>query len=192
MVDQSSQVNLGLLNLPAEIRNKIYELVLSDNAGTLVCPFVWQCSPGKRKYGYSLTQTCHQIRQETLHMWHAANKILFAMRADNMAYYKAWLLRRPDSIFESIRQVQLEDYQHCKRRSTRKHPNFCRNAIIINLAKATPVSRRRDRKCTYCPVYDPAVRRVNAVVRTLKGADGKLILTRDKLEEIFEAAAWDI
>lgn len=176
----------GLLDLPAELRNKIYELVLDDST---VCPFVWQCSPGKRKYGYSLTQTCRQIRQETLHMWHASSKLLFAMRTDNMKHYKNWLRRRPDSIFQSIRRIQLEDYQHGNETSHALHPSYCRSAIVINLAKAAPVTWKRDLKCLYCPQYDRAVDRVKAVVQNLDRTDGYWVLTREKLDEIFEAAA---
>ena len=181
---------LNLLDLPAEVRNQIYEAVLdcSDNAG--MCPFVWQCSPGKRKYGYSLTQTCHQIRNETLHMWHASQRLLFAMREDNMAYYQSWLSRRPAEIFPFIRRIELEDYQHCNLKSPGLHPTFCRNAIIINLNKPEPVSWRKDRACLRCPVYDTAIDRVHAVVRTLKWENGRWQLTREKLGEIFEAAAW--
>ena len=69
---------------------------------------------------------------------------------------------------------------------------FCRNAIVVNLAKEAPVRRRVDLRCWYCPVRDPAVDRVNAAVGTLKDGSGRLVLTRDKLEEIFEAAAWNV
>ena len=182
----------GLLDLPGELRNKIYDLVLNGADEDIMCPFVWQISPGKRKYGYSLTQTSHQIRQETLFMWHAGKKLLFAMRADNMKYYKNWLKRRADAAFQSIRQIYLEDYQHCKQRSPPQHPHSCRSAIIVNLAKGSPVSWRRDRRCYHCPRHDAAVDRVNAVARTLKKVDGRRVLTREKLEEIFEAAAWEI
>lgn len=183
---------VGLLDLPAEIRNKVYELVLNDSEGAIVCPFVWQCSPGKRKYGYSLTQACHQIRNETLHMWHASSKLLFAMRTENMKYYISWLQRRPEKVFPFIRRIELEDYQHCKARSAIQHPAFCKTAIIINLTKRKPVSWRRDRKCLYCPTHDTAVDRVHAVVRTLKWQNGRWLLMREKLEQIFEAAAWEV
>ena len=183
---------MSLLNLPAEIRNKVYELVLNDSEEAIVCPFVWQCSPGKRKYGYSLTQTCHQIRDETLHMWHASSRLLFAMRSDNMKYYLSWLQRRPEKVFAFIRRIELEDYQHRKARSPAQHPCFCKNAIIVNLTKKIPVSFRRDRKCLHCPTYDMAVNRVNTVVRTLRWQNGRWLLTREKLEQIFEAAAWEL
>ena len=183
--------SLGLLDLPAELRDKIYDLVLNGAEEDVLCPFVWQCSPGKRKYGYSLTQTCHQIRQETLRMWHAGKKLLFAMRADNMKYYRTWLKRRPDAAFSSIRQIHLEDYQHCRQTAAPHHPFFCRSAIVINLTKPTPVSWRRDRRCFYCPMRDSAVDRVNAVSRTHKKVDGRRLLTREKLQQIFEAAAWE-
>ena len=186
------QSGLRLLDLPPEIRNKIYSLVLHDANEETLCPFVWQCSPGKRRYGYSLTQTCHQIRQETLLMWHAGKKVLFAMRPDNMIYYNNWLQRRPDAVFPSIRRIQLEDYQHCKSKSPEQHPSSCRSAIIINLTKMSPVSWKRDRRCFDCPAYDPAANRVNAVVHTLKRDRSVWVLTREKLEEVFEAAAWQI
>lgn len=180
-----------LLDLPPEIRNKIYSLVLHDVEEETLCPFVWQLSSGKRKYGYSLTQTCHQIRQETLLMWHAGKKLLFAMRPENMSYYKTWLERRPDSVLPSIRRIQLEDYQHCKARCPDEHSSFCRSAVIINLNKASPVSWKRDRRCYDCPARDSAADRVNAVVRTLKQDRGGWVLTREKVEAIFEAAAWE-
>lgn len=183
---------MSLLSLPPEIRNRVYELVINNSEEGLVCPFVWQCSPGKQKYGYSLTQTCHQIRHETLHMWHASSRLLFAMRSDNMKYYLSWLQRRPEKVFSFIRRIELEDYQHCKVRSPAQHPSFCKNAIIINLTKKTPVSFRKDRKCLRCPTLDMAIARVNAVVRTLRWQNGRWQLTREKLEQIFEAAAWDI
>ncbi len=131
---------LNLLNLPGEIRNNIYEMVLSDRDGKECCPFVLESTPGKRKYGYSLTQTCHQIRDETLHMWHATNKLLFAMRSDNMKHYLNWLYRRPEGSFSSVRRIRLEDYQHCHVTSPHHHPNFCKNGIIVNLNKKMPVS----------------------------------------------------
>lgn len=186
------QPSLGLLDLPGELRNKIYDLVLNGADEDILCPFIWQCSPDKRKYGYSLTQTCHQIRQETLRMWHAGKKLLFAMRADNMKYYRTWLKRRPEAGFQSIRQIQLEDFQHCKQRSPPQHPSSCQSAVYINLAKTKPVSWRRDRRCFDCPQRDTVVDRVNVVARTLKKVDGRWILTREKLEEIFEAAAWEV
>ena len=183
---------ISLLDLPAELRNKIYGLVLNDADEDVLCPFVWQCSPGKRKYGYSLTQTCRQIRQETLLMWHAGKKLVFAVNALNVAYYKMWLRRRPRSVFPSIRRIQLEDYQHRKQRSPPQHPSSCKSVIMINLNKPMPVSWVRDRKCFDCPAHDSAVDRVNAVARTLKQVDGLLVITREKLEEMFEAAAWDL
>ncbi|KAF2484917.1 hypothetical protein BDY17DRAFT_93726 [Neohortaea acidophila] len=188
-----AQYTLNLLHLPPELRNKIYELVLNDTTDTtdaIVCPFILQCSPGKRKYGYSLTQTCHLLRDETLHMWHASSKLLFAMRADNMKYYVNWLRRRPAEVFASIRRIQLEDYQHCRIRSPERHPSFCRNAIVINLTKRMPVSVRKDRKCRDCPRHDSAADWVHAVVRSLEWKNGRWALTREKLEQIFEAAAW--
>lgn len=190
-MDENKGSNIKLLDLPAELRNKIYDLVLNDAEEDILCPFVWQCSPGKRRYGYSLTQTCHQIRQETLLMWHAGKKLLFDMRPENMRYYRVWLRRRAARVFLSIRRIQLEDYQHCKERSPPEHPHSCRSAIVINLAKTSPVSWRRDRRCLDCPAHDTAVDRVNAVARTLKKVDGRWQLTREKLEQIFEAAAWE-
>jgi hypothetical protein len=188
----TQQSGSRLLDLPPEIRNTIYSLVLHDAEEETLCPFVWQLSPGKRKYGYSLTQTCRQIRHETLLMWHAGKKYLFAMRPENMAYYKNWLQRRPDDVFSSIRRIQLEDYQHCKQRCSDDHPSFCRSAIIINLHKDSPVSWKRDRRCFDCPARDPAADRVNAVARTLKRDRAGWILTREKLEAFFEAVAWEI
>lgn len=183
---------MNILNLPPEIRNKIYTLVVHDIDEETLCPFIWQCSPGKRRYGYSLTQVCHQIRQETLQMFHAGKKFLFAMRSENMAYYKNWLQRRPEGIFRSIRRIQLDDYQHCRTRCPEQHPFFCGGAILVNLTKDAPVSWRRDRSCLYCPTKDTAADRVNAVVRTLKRERGCLVLTREKMEEIFEAASWEV
>lgn len=188
----AQQSGSRLLDLPPEIRNKIYSLVLHDAEEETLCPFVWQLSPGKRKYGYSLTQTCGQIRKETLLMWHAGKKYLFAMRPENMTYYKNWLQRRPDDVFSSIRRIQLEDYQHSKQRCPDDHPSFCRSAIIINFHKDSPVSWKRDRRCFDCPARDPAADRVNAVAHTLKRDRAGWILTREKLEAIFEAAAWEI
>lgn len=188
--DQPS--SLKLLDLPPEIRNKIYSLVLHDAEEETLCPFVWQLSPGKRKYGYSLTQTCHQIRQETLLMWHAGKKLLFAMRPENMTYYKTWLERRPDAVFPSIRRIQLEDYQHSRAKSSEHHPSSCRSAILINVNKPAPVSWKRDRRCFDCPARDRAADRVNAVVRTLKQDRGGWVLTREIVEEIFAAAAWEV
>ena len=184
---------LGILDFPPEIRNKIYSLVLHDDEEDTLCPFVWQLSPGKRKYGYSLTQTCHQIRQETLTMWHAGKKILFAMRPDNMAGYKNWLARRPDAAFSSIRRIQLEDYQQTgSRNGLMMHSSSCRSVVNINLSKSSPVSWNRDRRCFDCPLHDTASDRVKAVVRTLKKDRGVAVLTREKLEDIFEAAAWNL
>ncbi len=42
----------------------------------------------------------------------------------------------------------------------------------------------------HCLLHDSAVDRVNAVVRARKGERGT-VMTREKLEEIFEAAAWE-
>lgn len=179
---------LGLLDLPAELRNKIYESVLNDIDEEVLCPFVWQLD--QRKHAYSLTQTCDQIRRETLSMYHAGKRLLFAMRQDNIRYYERWLQRRPDAAISSIRRLQLEDYQHSKSQSPAQHPYFCRSAIIINLAKPSPVSWRRDSQCMYCPPHDNAVDRVNAVVKARKG-EASLAMTREKLEQIFEAGAWD-
>jgi hypothetical protein len=187
---RESATQSSLLRLPAELRNKIYDLVLNDTDNELLCPFIWQCSPSRRKYSYSLTQTCRQLRQETLQMWHAGKVLLFAMRADNMEYYRGWLHRRPEAAFASIRRMRLEDYQHCKVRCPQEHPFYCRSAIVINLAKSRPVSWTRDPRCLYCPAHDNAVDRVNAVVRS-KSSNGRWVLTKEKLEEIFEAAAWD-
>ena len=189
---QQPDPRIQLLNLPPEIRNKIYSLVLHDADEETLCPFVWQLSPDKRKYGYSLTQICHQIRQETLLMWHAGQKLLFAMRPENMSYYQAWLKRRPDKVLPSIRRIQLEDYQHCIARSSHLHSSSCRSAITINLNKSSPVSWKRDRRCYDCPARDPAADRVNAVTRTLKQDHGVWVLTREKMEEIFAAAAWEL
>ena len=142
----------GLLKLPAELRNKIYDLVLNGADEETLCPFILQCSPGKRRYGYSLTQVCHQVRHETLTMWHAGKKLLLAMRADNMKHYITWLQRRPKAVFDSLRRIELEDYQHSTRSSPAHHPYFCKSAIIVNLTKISPVSWRRDRRCLCCPL----------------------------------------
>lgn len=187
-----SHSGLGLLNLPAELRNKIFDLVLNGADEETLCPFILQCSPGKRKYGYSLIQVCQQVRKETLPMWHAGKKLLFAMRSENMKHYRTWLGRRPDAAFDSIRRIELEDYQHSRSSSPPQHPYFCKSAIIINLTKTSPVSWRRDKRCFCCPLHGSAVDRVNAVAHTLKKIDGSCILTREKLEEIFEAAAWEL
>jgi hypothetical protein len=116
--------------------------------------------------------------------------MLFAMREQNISYYETWLRRRPDAAMSSIRRIRLEDFQHSKAQRSERHPYFCRSAIVINLTKPSPVSWRRDRRCMYCPAHDLAVDRVNAVVRARKGRE-RLVMTREKLEEIFEAAAWD-
>ncbi|KAK5167220.1 uncharacterized protein LTR77_007952 [Saxophila tyrrhenica] len=189
MGNQKAQRTTGLLDLPAEIRNSIYDLVLNDSTEEVLCPFIYQCSPGKRRYTYSLTQTCCQIRRETMAMWHAGKKLVFAMRQQNMSYYHHWLQRRPDAAFQSIRRVQLEDYQHSKNQCSPEHTYFCRSAIVINLAKPSPVSWRRDPRCTSCPSHDLAVDRVKAVVRTRRGQGG-FAMTRERLERVFEAAAW--
>ena len=181
---------LNLVDLPGEVRNRIYELVLNHSEEPVVCPFILESTPGKRKYGYSLTQTCRQIRIETIHMWHASSKLLFAMRAENMKHYLNWLHRRPKEVFASIRRIQLDDYQHCRVTASEHHSTFCKNAIIINLNKRMPVTCKKERTCFYCPSHDPAVDRVHAVVRTLEWQNGRWALTREKLEEMFEAAAW--
>ncbi|KAK3051133.1 hypothetical protein LTR09_007528 [Extremus antarcticus] len=188
MTNDDNMPTLGLLDLPAELRNKIYELVFNDIDEEVLCPFVWQLDQCKNTY--SLTQTCDQIRRETLSMYYAGKKLLFAMRQGNVRHYERWLQRRPDAAITSIRRIQLEDYQHSKNRCPAQHPYFCRSAIIINLVKPSPVSWRRDSQCMHCLLHDSAVDRVNAVVRARKGERGT-VMTREKLEEIFEAAAWE-
>lgn len=53
------------------------------------------------------------------------------------------------------------------------------------------VEYKKDMSCVSCPLEDGVADRVETVVRTLEIAAGRRRLTKDKLWEIFEAAAWE-
>lgn len=190
-----------LLTLPPEIRNQIYNLVLSSSSTpSYLCPFA--LSVQAKKYSYSLTQTCRQLRLETLPHFYATKTLLLNLRAANLPHYIAWLKHLPQEAFPAIRQVLLEDYQHvhdnddaehASMRGNNRHPGYCSSAIVVNLGKGFGRGRvrwRRDKGCFWCgdKTRDATVERVRAVVG---GWASEVSLRRERLEGVLRAVGWD-
>ncbi|KAK5111957.1 hypothetical protein LTR85_011704 [Meristemomyces frigidus] len=72
-----------LLALPPELRNKIYEYVLIDNAGVVVVTQATVQPP--------LLRTCTKVRSQALPIWYADNEFEVKIRDCDGSIYVKWL-----------------------------------------------------------------------------------------------------
>ena len=78
----TEQPNPGFLDLPPEIRNRVYELALFDGNGAVAIDATWRPPP--------LLSTCKQIRNETLCMVYTCNEFAFTITNCNVSVLAAF------------------------------------------------------------------------------------------------------
>lgn len=191
MYEIAKEQPFRLLDLPAEIRNRIYEHL------------IWLSTQRVTRYnglnGFislhplpSLTRASKQLRQESL-------PIFFDYHTLHLYLYwnhkiQEWLNHDLcEMMLPHVRLLHLQDYQYYRNGvSGGGHRYICVSTIQVDLRKDDePATWTRDRFCADCPgKWEWRVDRLNAVIRTFDRVDGLWRLTRDNLSEVFNAVAW--
>ena len=121
---ETTQAKCHLLSLPAELRNRVYKLILFP-----------PCEPTDRgaqwfirdRYPYAgerwmigaepdVTRISHQIRTETLPVWYGGNVWFFRIRDLNA--YSYWLDDVGNDKVKFIQQICLTGYLRCDNKET--------------------------------------------------------------------------
>lgn len=115
--------NSPLEKLPAELRNKIYRLVVSDNKPLTVCAR----SPGYHKaIQPPITRVCRQIRDESLTMFYHCNEFVFEVTpaeswtetrwdiADRVWEIERWLHSTSENYRAAIRGLLIVCGSNCR------------------------------------------------------------------------------
>ena len=109
-----------LLELPAELRNRIWEQVIVKEGPISLAPASDLADGEELETGAqpALSRVCRQIREETLPMFYAHN--IFRLHPENMRRYKASrskkpLLRSLRRHTEKLRRIEIQACQHNNR-----------------------------------------------------------------------------
>lgn len=191
MAAGSQQGHFRFLDLPPELRNEIYEMALHDTRARRPQPYEPRSRRGIELCADSITRTCRQLRIESLPYALEGLELCFDICGSTITDYVAWSACADPQLFHHVRKLMLRDYQHYHMTYNSKHPVKCACTLSIDLKhEQVLVAYDRDEGCKFCPLDDEAAKRIRAVVQTLQVVDGRRRLTKAKLWEVFEAAAW--
>ncbi|KAK3626313.1 hypothetical protein LTR56_019891 [Elasticomyces elasticus] len=176
--------------LPPELRNFIYELVLLPEV-IPTAPEVWFAGPMYTELeDYDTLQVCRQMRQESLPIYYGGLPLRLRMNLDVRGVFEQWLPGQSDDGISHIRCVMLDEFQRYHSMYQVGHYFHCGAQIEINLDNLAQPVRLNHILDWVCPDCRRNKAPVEDVVRTLEEYRGRRILTKTKLIEICEAAAW--
>ena len=179
------QRHFRLLDLPPELRNWIYELLIGNRATIVI---------GASRSGFppmcKIALVSRQARAEVLPV--LFNRRTICIYAHRGFVLDKWVSSWYDAISAYFRYIRLEDYQHFHRECPARHNRRCFSAISIDVMHATkPAVHEKDPSCRCCPEIEKGVDRVNAVILGLQRVQGSWLLTKEGMWRILEAAAWN-
>lgn len=188
----------NFLDLPVEIRTQIYELYaqLENNQRDRKI----YISTSTKSCNYALLEASSLIRKEALPFCYGSRPFVFRFQRPFMPRIMSFVTRRSNASIATIRYVELcgfQDYHIRLFPEPNSHSPVCRTRMRIDLTNATqPVRMPSVLACNACMYFESevegSVQRVRNVVQTLELRDGQRWLTREKLVEMFEAAAWPV
>ena len=177
----------GFFDLPAELRNSIYELAFPCANNTSYNPVltyrkVKQCEC----FGQPLARVSRQMRNETLAFFYSIHEFQFMMFSLNKPLLEEWVNNGPgDYWIRSIRRIQLKGYYQVK--VLHWLSIFGETTVDLNLPDATVTSMYYVHEAFNPKVIDEANKKVEQIAQSLPCVDGRRTLTKEKLLEIFDA-----
>lgn len=178
-----------LLDLPPELRLRIHELVVQEDARPAD-----RCNNrclGVRPVSY-LTLVSRLIHDEVSPLWYSLHSIRLRLSPtfpDKYSRTWQWLEAWEQTTASMFRHITLEDYQQWDSR----HRAWCFSSIRMDLKdEGQPVAYHRDEACQHCPGREEAIDRVNRVVLSMGRVNGRRCLTERVMEQILNAAARNV
>ena len=182
MLASKPQEPFRFLDLPAEVRNLIYEHVIDENTEEI--DLDWKDSSSGV---VAMSPACRQLRSETLPLLYDSKVVLIHM--DQLNWTRGWMYKWEPGMATHLRHIQLEGFQHFHYDRPRRHQLRCASAIKIDLRQTkNPVTYSKDLQCKDCPEFEESVACVESVVKDLEKVNRKLQLTKQAFIDILRAA----
>ncbi|KAK5726492.1 hypothetical protein LTR17_012717 [Elasticomyces elasticus] len=180
-----------LFTLPPELRNSIYELVLlSGRKSLMLLSFTPRPTYTDTK-DFAPMQVCRRMRQDCLPIYYGGLTLRLTLFPTFSEKLERWISAQSNDAITCTRLITLEDHQHYHSTYPRRHDFVCVTQIMIDLNDLEqPVTEDKE-MCSDCGRDQGAsMQRVAGIVRTLEQSKNRRFLTKAKLVEICEAAAW--
>lgn len=175
-------------DLPRELREEIYQYLMPQSTNSWLGPVLtFGIRPSNRKSGppttpYYVSQTCRQIRRESLFTYHSTKPFTFDfLWHKDIACARRWLACQDETAILSLRNLAFRhgslDLEH--------------HALIkINLKnKAVSVDDKAFKSCLEGKMVQLVVERLGAIVRDLGTTNDRAMLTKEGLGRMFDVAA---
>ncbi|KAK5120843.1 hypothetical protein LTR85_005910 [Meristemomyces frigidus] len=186
----------SFLRLPPELRNSIYELFFGYGECDYFNPVLsfWglqhcQC------LDLTLMRVCRQTREETFKLFYDNHDFRFILKRSNKAAIEGWLNSIGQEGIANIHRFHLKGYStvdylqfHC----FSAHRAACRAGTInVELGETGVASWITCGHCGSCVNTVRQVReKVNVVLEGLPRVEGKPLLTKDRLLQVFNTVGW--
>ena len=217
---QQQEQPRGLLKLPPELRNSIYEYFVH---GTEDCdakcgtgePFVpqralgtlqphvvfvppgWDSSVSFRSPRAppcklpGLAGICRQIRGEMLPLLVEQRCFWFDDALTENDKIRWWLDHWSDALAFHVRFLLLSDYRRYDDGERLRHSEWCDPIILIDLHNGYyPATEFLSPRCFRCHEGDSSTARIDAVIRRWERIDGRWRLNKEGMLQILDIAGW--
>lgn len=173
---------VGFLDLPAELRNRIYELHRASYYNNEHISWICEHSSGN-PFAYKITRVSRQVRAETVKMfYHGADMSFFLDCPGDYSNAKAWLkLVHPDAVAAAGAITVKAWHSGC----TCKYA--CPLRIVITAGDGEPGAYLPCKCPTAGDQGEKVYAMVDQVLQGLRAAEGATEMTKAALLEIIEA-----
>lgn len=172
---------LTLMDLPYELREDIYSRVLFCHAPTAYFNPVQTRHQRCQCMQHGLLLVSKEIRSDLLAHFYRTHEVHFILNARSKAELLSWLDRVDENELALIQRFRIKSKEPCR---LGHRPRMVK-AKIAGTAEQAFLAH----SCCRITRVDMQWR-LEEIVETLPRSDGRVVLTRDGLREMFEAVGW--
>jgi hypothetical protein len=177
----SSTSQLTLMDLPCELREDIYSRVLFCHPPTAYFNPVQSRHQRCQCMQHGLMLVSHAIRRDVLAHFYRIHEVHFILNATSKQDLLSWLSRVSEDELALIQRFRIKSKEPCR---LGHRPRLVKAKIA-----GTPEQAFLAHSCCTITRVDMQWR-LEEIVETLPRSNGRVVLTRDGLREMFEAVGW--
>lgn len=167
-----------LLQLPAELRNRIYKFILCDESPIAVKRHL----SSQPLYDTAILQACREIRNEALPIYYGSNVFVLNVRWRGFQWTKHWLNDIGEVAISCLRKVILKEPNVCARYA-------CPIEISADFTKDNAGITQTGDACIFCYVSPSYLKSLDKIVQSMKTVEGRSEVSLANLAKLCNAFA---